>query len=90
MSEKSSEIVFKTLSGSVYAYSPLTKEWARLERTDKSGNIRTEGDTCLTEPQIEVGMPAVFQMKPIKEGALYRLVMTSTVTEILSGASDGV
>lgn len=80
---------FKTITGSLYEYDSVKMEWKRLNKTEKSGDIRTESGKCIRQPHIEIDHPVWFMMEGLTHIDTGRAVVTSRVTEIL-GVSEPV
>jgi hypothetical protein len=74
---------FKTRTGSLYEYDDVSMKWVRLDKTDQSGEIRTESGICIRQPHIEVDNPVWFIMEGLSAVATGRAVVTSRVTEII-------
>lgn len=56
--------------------------WERLEETEKSGPLRTDGGEMLDYPYIKLGKPMILLCPPIIDSALGRIIMTTPVVEV--------
>lgn len=72
----------RTQSGSLYMIEPEDKTWARLEKTENSGTLRTDGGILSSIPVIKLDEPMILLGPPIHPWTWGRIIMTTPVVEI--------
>ena len=74
-------IEVKTRSGSVYQLNDATKTWQRMSHSEESRLLRTEQGTFNIRSELELGAPLNMICPPLVEGATFRYISTSPVTD---------
>ena len=73
----------RTQTGSIYQIDTEAMTWTRLESTEHSGRLRTDGGALSCEPEIKLGERMIILGPPITPWTYGRIILTTPVVEIL-------
>jgi hypothetical protein len=62
--------------------------WERIEHTEQSGELRTDGGELSVWPEIKLGQPLIILGPPIRPFTYGRIIMTSDIVGIMSTLGD--
>lgn len=72
----------RTKSGSLYEVDNENKKWARLEKSEGSGPLRTDEGELSSDAHIKLGEPMILLGPPLVPQTWGRIIMTTDVVEI--------